>query len=204
MRAKSWNDVTVNQFVKLHRTSKKEKEQDIEAIDLLTERASILKGVSNEDALNISLDELTAFGTLVKSPLPTRIYETYQLNGIWYEFILKPGELDAERHAGIMEAIKLDPIEGIAQTMYYLSKPFKLGFKRKYYKLDKSLIPETLKDFGNMPISVAYPMAVFFLKVSKACTSYLVGYSTEKLTQIKKQVEEAQIDLLSSMDGLKQ
>lgn len=200
-----WDKVSTRQFMQFDKLQKVETHTDMERIDLLIKKASVLSGVSIEEAEKFPLTELDRIKVLANTPMNQKIYETFKLDGEWYEFILNPKELNAERYAGIMEAIKLDPIQGIQSTLFHLAKPFKLQLlRRKYYTLDESQIPKVLNDFGELPITVSYPIAVFFLTVLKKSQDYLEDYSIETLKEMKNRLHRAQTDLLKHTDGTKQ
>lgn len=204
MIPKNWDDISINQFTALQKSLKKKTETERERLNLLIDRTCILTGLNKIEALRVPLTELNNVDKLLSAPMPEKIQETFKLNGIWYEFILNPNKLDAWRYAGIMEAAKRDPLESMAQVMFYLSKPFKLSYKRKYFDTEESDIPNVIKDFGMMPVTVAYPIAVFFLKLSKECTNYFHGCSLQKMTEMEMKISQAKTDLQELTDGSKQ
>ena len=200
----NWDNVSTAQFMRFDRAKKKVPETDMERIDLLIEKVCALTGIEESEAEQMELSEINKIKALESIGLPEKIYETFKLNGVWYEFILDPNKLSAERWAGVMEAIKTDPIQGISQTLYYLAKPFKLRpHKRIYFKHDESEIPRIIQSFGSIPITVSYPLAVFFLNLSRECTIYLEDYSLEKMKQMSQSLDQVETDLQEHTDGLK-
>lgn len=204
MIPKNWDNISINQFTKFRKLSKKKSETEKERVQLLIDKTQALTGCDEFTALRTPLSELSLIDKLIDCNMPDKIFETFKLNGIWYEFILNPNKLDAWRYAGIMEAAKRDPLESMAQVMFYLSKPFKLSYKRKYFDTEESDIPNVIKDFGMMPVTVAYPIAVFFLKLSKECTNYFHGCSLQKMTEMEMKISQAKTDLQELTDGSKQ
>lgn len=199
-----WDKVSTRQFMQFDKLQKIEVDTDIDRIELLIKKASVLSGLSIEEVEELPMSELDNIKTLADTPMNQKIYKTFKLDGVWYEFILNPKELSAERYAGIMEAIKLDPIQGIASTLFHLAKPFKLQLlNRKYYRLEESQIPKVLNDFGELPITVSYPIAVFFLTVLNKSQDYLEDYSIETLKEMRSRLHQAQTDLLKHTDGIK-
>ncbi len=199
------NNISTRQFMRFDKVKKKVAETDRERMDLVIEKACILTGLEESQAEQLKVGELNNLKQLQEAGIPEKIYKTFKLNGVWYEFILDPNELNAERWAGIMEAIKQDPIQGISQTLYYLAKPFRLQLlRRKYFNHTESEVPKVIQSFGDIPITVSYPIAVFFLTLSKECTNYLEDYSLSELKRMNQQVTQAEQDLQSHTDGLKQ
>lgn len=201
----NWNNISTRQFMQFDKAKKKTAETYKERMDLIIEKACILTGLEESQAEQLSIGELNNLKRLQETEIQGKIYKTFKLDGVWYEFILDPHKLNAERWAGIMEAIKSDPIQGISQTLYYLAKPFKLQLlRRKYFDTPTENIPKVIASFGDLPITVSYPIAVFFLTLSKECINYLEDYSLSKLKEMNKKVLKAEQDLQNATDGLKQ
>ncbi len=201
----NWNNISTRQFMQFDKAKKKTAETANERMDLIIEKACILTGLEEAQVEQLDISELNNLKQLQDAGLPERIYKTFKLDGVWYEFILDPNKLNAERWAGIMEAIKKDPIQGISQTLYYLARPFKLQLlRRKYFETVTEDIPQVITSFGDLPITVSYPIAVFFLRLSKECIDYLEDYSLNQLKEMNQKVIQAEQDLQAATDGLKQ
>lgn len=201
---KSWDEVTTVNYMRFMALNKIEPKDNNDRIDLIIQKAAALCGCDIYTAEKIPISELDKLKELVDKPIKGKIYKSFKLNGVWFEVILNPKKLDAERYAGVMEAIKKDNIQGLKQTLYYISRPYKLGlFRRKYYELDEADIPDMLNSFGELPVSVSYPIAFFFSKTSNECTNFLLQYSSEKLKEMMKDLEIAKDELLTNTDGLK-
>jgi hypothetical protein len=202
---KSWNDVSTANYMRFMALNKIEPKDNADKIDLLIQKAGALCGCDIYTAEKIPISELSKLKELADKPISGKIYKSFKLNGIWFEVITNPKKLDAERYAGVMEAIKKDSIQGLKQTMYYICRPYKLGlFRRKYYDLDEADIPDMLNAFGELPVTITHPIAFFFSKILKECTNYLLQYSELKMKEIAKEVDLAKEELIASMDGLKQ
>ena len=96
-----------------------------------------------------------------------------------------------------MNAVKDDSIKNMHLTMFNLAKPIKatwLGWKQ--FDFENHEVSERLEEFKQMPISVAYPIAVFFLSLSKGLTSVLGDCFDKLMTNEKKRLEEIKADLL--------
>lgn len=202
---KSWNDVSTANYMRFMALNKIEPKSNDERIDLLIQKSAALCDCDMYTAEKIPLSDLQKLKELSEKPVLGKIYRSFKLDGVWFEVITNPRKLNAERHAGVMEAIKKDPIQGLKQTMYYISRPYKLGlFRRKYYELDEADIPDMINNFGKLPITITYPIAFFFSKTSKECTNYLLEYSEAKMREVNQEVETATANLQTLTDGLKQ
>ena len=201
-----WDKVTTRQYMKFAAAEESEGDSPMERVDALINKVCALSGITEEEACLLPLKSIEdGISKLKSKPIPSKIYETFNLNGVWFEFILNPKELSAERLAGVMEAAKLGGSQSIQQASFYLARPFKLSLlKRKYYELDASDVPDIIKDFGEIPITVSHPIAVFFLKLLKSSKDYSVAYSEKLMNQAKEMAEQAETDLQELMDGSRQ
>ena len=201
----TWDKISTQQFMQFNALNKVKGKDAKDTMNILIQKAAILSGLDMYEAEKIPISELSNIKKLAEQGIKSKIYKSFQLNGIWYEVILNPNDLTSERYAGVMEASKVDPIQGIAKTLFYLCKPFKKGlFGRKYYEHKEGDIPKIIEGFNDLPITISYPIAVFFLTLLKEYTDYSLTYSKEKMTQMKEEILKAQADLLSHTDGLKQ
>ena len=201
----TWDKISTQQFMKFNALNKVKGKDAKDSMNILIQKAAILSNLDMYEAEKIPISELSNIKKLAEQGINSKIYKSFQLNGVWYEVILNPNDLTSERYAGVMEASKVDPIQGIAKTLFYLCKPFKKGlFGRKYYEHKEGDIPKIIEEFNDLPITISYPIAVFFLTLLKEYTDYSLTYSSEKMTQMKEEILKAQADLLKDTDGLKQ
>jgi hypothetical protein len=195
----NWNNISTLNFQKYAKTLKEKPESELERVQLLIKQNAILLGVTEYEAKKIPLGELQSVKNLLTTPIPQKIYETFKLHGLWYEVIMNPKELTAERFAGVQEAAKNDDL---ALAMYYICRPFKLGFlRRKYFEFKESEIPERVKGFNDLPVTITYPITSFFLKTRSEFTDYFLTSSIEISKRMREEVLE---DYKEYMDGLRQ
>ena len=205
-----WDHISTRQYMLLNKSLKKPVPETAgERLDLLIERTMIITQLPLEDALKTPLTELQKVEKLLKTPLPTKIYKEFKLNGVWYEFTLNPKEINSEQFAGIKEAIKEDPEQGYAMAMYYLAKPFKNSIvnrilKRKYIETDPADVVDVIESFHDLPITVSRPVCLFFLTVSEAYKNYSAEYSKNQMKTAKQKLDKAVTDLVSVTVGSKQ
>ena len=195
----NWNDISTLNFQKYAKTLKEKPESELERVQLLIKQNAILLGVTEDEAKKIPLGELQSVKNLLTTPIPQKIYETFKLNGVWYEVTMNPKELTAERFAGVQEAAKNDDL---ALAMYYICRPFKPSLlKRKYFEFNESEIPERVKGFNDLPVTITYPITSFFLKTRNEFTDYFLTSSIEISKRMREEVLE---DYKEYTDGLRQ
>ena len=181
-----WDNISTVNFQKYAKTLSEEPKTEVETIDLLIRQNAILLNMSEDEVKDIPLNELQSVKNLLRTPMPQKIYKAFKLDGIWYEVILNPKELTAERFAGVQEAAKNDDL---ALAMYYICKPFKPSlFKRNYLKFKESEIPERVKGFNELPITITYPITNFFLKLRKEYTDYFLTSSIDIAKKMREEV----------------
>jgi len=198
MIPKDWSEVTLEMYTKLHPTLTVEGLSDLELVDNKINQISILTGLSLEDSENAPLTYMDNIKTLLETPLPTKIHRRFRIGKQNYEFNLDANKLKQGGYVAIMNAIKDDSIKNMHMTMFNLAKPIKASFVGwKQFDFEPSEVTERLEEFKQMPISVAYPIAVFFLNLSRTLTEDLEGYFSKLMTSEKKKLEEIKADLLN-------
>jgi len=204
MIPKNWKEVTIELFTKLYPTFKTEEMTDTEIVDNKIKQLSYIKGISLEDAEMCTVSEGNKVKELLALPIPTKIVKLFKLNGITYRFNISSNDLNAGGYIGVMNAIKEDPIKNMHVTMFNLATPVKYSWWRAKwvgYDFNPSEVGDRLEEFKQLPISIAYPIAVFFLTLSKVLTPVTQDYLSQSLEIMKKSLKETEEDLRSS-DGL--
>tara|TARA_R110002153_G_scaffold51452_2_gene144673 strand:- start:4287 stop:4901 length:615 start_codon:yes stop_codon:yes gene_type:complete len=204
MIPKNWKEVTIELFTKLYPTFKTEEMTDTEIVDNKIKQLSYIKGISLEEAEMCTISEGNKVKELLALPIPTKIVKLFKLNGITYRFNVSSNDLNAGGYIGVMNAIKEDPIKNMHVTMFNLATPVKYSWWRAKwvgYDFNPSEVGDRLEEFKQLPISIAYPIAVFFLTLSKVLTPVTQDYLSQSLEIMKKSLKETKEDLKSS-DGL--
>jgi hypothetical protein len=204
MIPKNWKEVTIELFTKLYPTFKTEEMTDTEIVDNKIKQLSYIKGISLEEAEMCTVSEGNKVKELLALPIPTKIVKLFKLNGITYRFNVSSNDLNAGGYIGVMNAIKEDPIKNMHVTMFNLATPVKYSWWRAKwvgYDFNPSEVGDRLEEFKQLPISIAYPIAVFFLTLSKVLTPVTQDYLSQSLEIMKTSLKETKEDLRSS-DGL--
>lgn len=198
----NWDNISTINFQKYAKTLSEEPKTELERIDLLIRQNAILLNCTEEEAKKIPLKDLQSVKDLLTKPMPTKIYEAFKLNGVWFEVIMNPRELSAERFAGVQEAAKKDDL---ALAMYYICRPFKNKLlKRDYFEFKESEIPDRVKAFNNLPVSITYPITSFFLKTRNEFTDYFLTSSIDIAKRMREEVMEDYKDYTAGLRRSKQ
>lgn len=204
MIPKDWKGISIETFVKLYPTFKKGDLTNDEIIDIKIKQLSIIKGISYEDAELCSVKEAQEVKKLLELPLPTKIVSKFKIGKYTYRFNIDANNLKAGGYIGIMNSIKDYPIKNMHVTMFNLATPIKFNYlKGKWveYNFKPNEVNDRIEDFKQMPISIAYPIAVFFLTLLKNLTENTPIYLTKKMKKMTKKLNEIKSDLKNS-DGL--
>jgi len=203
MIPKDWKDITIETYTKLYPTFNTEDMTDTEIVDNKIKQLSIIKGISLEDASNCTVKEAEQIKALLETPLPTKIVKRFKHFGITYQFNIDANDLNGGGYIGIMNAIKDDPVKNMHVSMFHLAKPVKYSvWRSKFvpYEFAPSEVPKRMEEFKQLPISIAYPIAVFFSALSKALTGVTQDYLSQSLEILKKSLKETKEDLVNG-DG---
>ena len=203
MIPKNWKQVNIELFTKLYPTFKTEELTDSEIVDNKIKQLSYIKGISLEEAKMCTVSEGNKVKELLSLPLPTKIVKLFKLNGVTYRFNISANDLDAGGYIGVMNAIKEDPIKNMHVTMFNLATPVKYKWYRGGfvpYEFELSEVADRMEDFKQLPISIAYPIAVFFSTLSKVLTPVTHNYLSQSLKILKTSLSETK-EGLRDLDG---
>lgn len=219
MIPKSWDNVTIDQYVAIKKTEAIIPKDKLEEHDLRVQRACILTDL-DLDVINAwSFEELLKVDKLMEANLPTRVVKRFKLNGKRYRFKENPYTYNGGQYCAVMNACKEGGIENLNRLCYLISEPINFWGKRQttndeYFNsllADRMLkrpkptplpyeILQLMEDFKQLPLKVANPMAVFFWTLSEVLTDAILDYSTKKMKKITEQVQK-EISYLEGTDG---
>lgn len=196
----TWNDITVEQYSKLYPTLKTEGLSDLELVDNTILQMSIIKRITIDQAQYTTTKEVKEIQDFLRSPLPTKIHRFWKSNGVRYEFNIHADRIKAGGYIGIMNGVKDDPIKSLHLNLFNMCKPVKLGLRGwKPYEFKQYEVTERIEEFKQMPISVAYPIAVFFLNLSKHLTKSTPDYLSEQMKKMTNKLDEIKADLTNGV-----
>ncbi len=201
----SWADITLGQYIELRPILETEMDEVKKVINILC----VLTGKKREDIRELTIPD---FHKLVKKmsflndPLPKELKKRrFLVGGKWYEFKIDAKKMLFGEYISVMEIMQKagnseDALfNNLHQILTVICRPvYKTMFGYKDVKVDGELIRETSNNFyNNMPITIAYPIAVFFYQRSPILTETI---KTSLMTEANKKIKEVKMDLAA--DGV--
>ena len=197
-----WDNITVEQYLKLRDTMDVEVKDAEHALDIGVEQVRIVTGDYGLKDSQVHLRDLTAVQNLVKSEMPNRIIEQFVLNGQRYKVRLYPDQFPAGDYITIMNLAKKGDAY-LHQILFTICKPLKKkAFKWVEFDFEAHELKDKINDFKQLPLKVAIPLRSFFLRVSTELTELIQDYSVNELTKMGKKLESIKEDLQSDTVGL--
>lgn len=220
---KNWNNVPLENFTH-YMEYINEAPEDIQGrIDLIKKRSCAVLGCTVKEVEGLTGEQQNELKKLMLTPMPSRLLLSFKHKGKRYRPLIYSKD---RKNTKILEVVKdiyekvgLDTKEfnggkysafkGIQHrgTIKYLHQILFLCCKRvnrlgKEVELKPHEIEQGIEDFKTLPLEVAYPMFVFFLKVSERLKDVLNDYSKSQIAKIVEDMELLQADLEQDMDGL--
>lgn len=198
---KNWNDITIGQFIDLLPSNYKDK-NDVEQI------IHTLKVVTNstiEEVRKVSIEDARAYSKKLSflNELPKgKVQLKFKLKGVRY--VVEP---DANKCSAGTYMSTMHIFQGLQKDQEHIDKnlhiilaqvikPTKFNWrklKREFVDVDIMELAKLL--YEELPVSIAYPIIVFFCKLSKELTPIIEDYSTKKLKEVTEQLQEVERDL---------
>ena len=198
---KSWNDISIGQFIDLLPSNFKDKnevEQLIHTLKTVTKRPiEEVRKLSIKDAREYA----SRLGFLQDLP-QGKAKMKFKLKGVRYEV-----EPDAQKcSAGtyittmhIFQDLEKDPDlvnKNLHIILAQVIKPTYFNWrklKREYKDVDIMELAKVL--YEELPVSIAYPIIVFFCNLSKLLIPVINDYSTKKIEEVRKELLSIEKDL---------
>lgn len=157
----SWEDVSIKQFIALHKL----KFEEQEALDYMVNVVSIICDLKYSEVNKISIVDLrgifSKLNFINELPDSRQITSLYECEGVGYECCHDISKITAGQYIDLKGFIKEDAILNLHNVMAVLYIP-----KKKKYN-EVSVMDIADKFFEKMPVTVAYPLAVFFCNLLK-------------------------------------
>lgn len=203
-KPKSWKDITISQYINLLPSTNKGKTE----FQIIRHK---LKTLFDIDGGELSIDEIEGLMRKVSfmdEPPSGKPVKRFKLKGRKYQVEIDIKKHKADNYMFVMERLKelqRDP-ETVEKNLHLIMAvvchPIKWSWtKWKYVKADNDLLETAQTFYDYLPISVAYPISVFFCALSKNLTQVIQNYSTGKLTKLEKELSQINEDLQRSTVG---
>ena len=209
----SWDDITIEMYIKLKPVLETEQEPITRVINLLC----ILTGKKREEIKDITLPDykmLLDKMSFLNTELPKELRKKrIKLNGQWYEWKLDAKNMLFGEYISVMEimekaseneAVLFNNLHKIL-TVIFRPVEKKLGVIWKSSKVDGEKIRETSENIlKHMSIADAYPIAVFFCSrypdLMKVIKTSLKEKAEKIVTEVKRELKK-ETDLQVIGDG---
>jgi hypothetical protein len=209
----SWNDITIEMYIKLKPVLETEQEPITRVINLLC----ILTGKKREEIKEITLPDykmLLNKMSFLNTELPKELgKKRIKLNGQWYEWKIDAKNMLFGEYISVMEimqkasnneAVLFNNLHKIL-TVIFRPVEKRYGLFWKSMQVDGEKIRETSENIlKHMSIADAYPIAVFFCSrypdLMKVIKTSLKQKAEEIIKEVKKELKE-EMDLATIGDG---
>ena len=201
-----WDDITLEKYINLRPVLQTEQTPIQRVINILC----VLTGEKREQVMNIRLDDyhkILKKMQFLNSELPDRLENKhFEIGGKWYEFKVDAKNLLFGEYIEAMEMLQkaADNEEIIYSNLHRIlttiCRPVKkVNNKFKDIDVTGELIRETADNFyKNMPITIAYPIGVFFYR---HLPTLMETTKTSLIRNATKEIKKATQILVNDGDG---
>lgn len=170
----SWEHITIRQFIEINAV----KEKGFEELELIIEVLSILTGVERQKLEKISLTSLTKAYSYLKwmdsFEMPDKIEPVIKVNGKKYLAKLDIRKISGGQYLDLKTYTK-DP-KNILDNIHNILSVFYITPGKDYNDDDYNASEVGLEFYDYCPITVAYPVALFFWTLLSKWSSLTAEY----------------------------
>jgi len=197
----TWEDITLEKYINLRpvlQTEQKPIERIINTLCVLTgEKKEVIKDISLEQ-----YNELIKKMKFLETELPKTLKaKRFKVGGKWYEFQLDAKKLLFGEYISAMELLQdaANNEEVIFNNLHKILTTICRPVERKHLRwrdveMNGEVIRETAENFyKNMPITIAYPIGVFFYhhlaNSTQDIKTFLIQKAQKKVNQAKQEMK---------------
>lgn len=185
---KSWSEITIKQY--LHVKELLEDSQD--DIDFKIKLLSILTGEPEETYLNMEMGKFSSIANglsfLSNLNISKKIIYSFRLNGKRFKFELDIKKLKASGYIDIMNYC--NELNSTERNMHKILAVFASCYTWYGKKIEMSHSEKADLFFNKMPITIAYPVAVFFWALWNNSIKNIEIYLEKEMKKMKKELEK--------------
>lgn len=200
MIPKNWSQVTVQQYAKYYPLREEKPTDPLEAHDLKMEKICALTGMELKEVLELTEDILGFVDDLERTPFPKKMIKYFRLNGQLYKVKPNPRSFTAGEFMAVMNACKDNTVDGLHRILFNVCDPIKNIFGKKI-KFKPEDIEDRMNDFKKLPVSIGWPIALFFWNLSDELNKNILEFSTQQMEKLNKKLQK-EADYLERTDGL--
>lgn len=206
----TWDDVTLEKWGAYTVLSRQKAETPIDVLRITREKIMALTGLGAEEAKKIPLDDLKRDLKNLENNMPQTLHKRFELNGIKYKVIThlhrRPnGELEewaadarTMTTGRVISGMHQQP-ERWHQAIFQVCRP--VDKKGKEYEFETAEVKHRIEDFKKLPMSIAYPIALFFSLLSRKVYDHTHDSLNKALVQAKMELDKLGEDLQGSGAG---
>ena len=203
-----WSDVTIGNYINLRPVLN----SDLQPIERVVNILAVLTGQKRDVIKNISLKQYKSIKkkmSFLETELPKQLKDKrFKIGGQWYEFKVDAKKLLFGEYINSMEILQnsKDDEEAIFNNLHHIlttiCRPVKKTiFGWKHIKVDSEILRKTADNFlNNMPMTIAYPIGVFFYTHSEDLTKAIKTCLMEGAEKMTKEAKQ-ELDLANAGDG---
>ncbi len=203
-----WSDVTIGNYINLRPVLNSKLNPIERVINIL----AVLTGQKRDVIKNISLKQYKSIKkkmSFLETELPNKLKDKrFKIGGQWYEFKVDAKKLLFGEYINSMEILQnsKDDEEAIFNNLHHIlttiCRPVKKTiFGWKHIKVDSEILRKTADNFlNNMPMTIAYPIGVFFYTHSEDLTKAIKTCLIQEAEKMTKEAKQ-EMDLVNDGDG---
>lgn len=174
---KSWNDITIKKFYQIS-----DLDTSLDKIELAANLISICCDIPHEDVLSMPISKFTSISNdlsfLSNKNINEKIIYNFEISEMRFVLNLNIEKLKASEYIDI-SSYCVDVNKNLHKIMAVLCDGGDMSFR------DKSEL-----FYNKLPITIAYPAAVFFCKLSSNSISGIGTYLKSKMKRVARQTEK--------------
>ena len=204
----SWQDITIGQYIKLRPVLKAELNPIERVINIL----AVLTNQKKEVIKNIPLSQYKVIKekmNFLETEIPKQLEKRrFKIGDTFYEFKVDAKKLLFGEYINNMEILQkaANNQEVIYENLHHVLTTICRPVEKKWLRwreidVDGEVLRKTADNFfNNMPITIAYPIGVFFYNHFQSLTQDIRISLMEKATKMMKEASQ-EMDLVKDGDG---
>ena len=203
-----WEDVTIKNYINLRPVLNSK----LNPIERVVNILAVVTGQKRDVIKNISLKQYKSIKkkmSFLETELPKQLKDKrFKIGGQWYEFKVDAKKLLFGEYINSMEILQnaKDDEEAIFNNLHHIlttiCRPVKKTvFGWKHIEVDSEVLRKTADNFlNNMPMTIAYPIGVFFYTHSEDLTKAIKTCLMQEAEKMTKEARE-ELDLVNVGGG---
>lgn len=185
-----WSNVTIEKYLELNDAINAEGHELDKRMRIIT----VMEGLTVEQVEAMTISQiniyLKKYNFLLKE-IPTKLVTSLEIDGIKYKGTVETKKLTGGQFIDLSEFLKKEPLQNIHNVMAVLFLPKGEVYGSSDFSERADLF------YRKMPISVAFPVFVFFSKVLTRLSPFI----SKETKKVRKKIEKLVREEVVLMDG---